>query len=328
MASFLPPFVDELPGWVDRASLATPFRVGPVNCYLLADPPVTLIDPGMLLPGSLEQLAALLADHGRQFSDVEQIVITHAHPDHFGAAAAVAARSGGHIVCGVPEMTSLLGPPDPGPLVDYLVRLGVPKPVLPTLVGTRGLAGLIGWADPRDVVGVADGATIVAGGRQLQALVTPGHAAGHLSLWDPGAGVLFSGDHLLARIIPTTSLGIEDPRDRDPRGGLVDYLAGLPRFTGLDPAVILPGHGRPFTNMDALEGRLRAHSRERAEEILRLLADGPATPFEVTLRLLWQPEGPRLLAGVAHVQGHLDLLVRAGRVASETAEVISYRLQP
>ena len=93
MASILPPFVDALPSGVSRASLATPFRVGHVNCYLLAEPPVTVIDPGTLLPGSLDQLGALLADNGLGFSDIEQIVVTHSHPDHFGAAATVAARS-------------------------------------------------------------------------------------------------------------------------------------------------------------------------------------------------------------------------------------------
>jgi glyoxylase-like metal-dependent hydrolase (beta-lactamase superfamily II) len=327
MAPFLPPFVDALPKWVARTSLPTPFRVGDVNCYLLADPPVTIIDPGTLMPGSLEQLEGLLGANGRRLSDVEQVVVTHAHPDHFGAAAAVVSRSGGRIVCGLPEVAGLIGPTDPQPLIDLLVRLGVPRSRLADLLGTVALDTLIAWAAPGQVIGVEDGATLAAGGRQLQSIVTPGHSAGHLSLWDPEERALFSGDHLLARIIPVPRLGAGISGDCDRREGLIDYLDSLPRFAGLDPAVVLPGHGRPFTGMEVLAARVDAHSHQRAEDIARILADGPATPFQVTERLLWQPEGSRLLAGIAHVQGHLNLLEVEQRVLTETAEVTRYRLR-
>lgn len=80
----LPPFVSSLPDGVSRSGLPTPFRVGHVNCYLLTDLPVTLIDPGTLEPGSLEALDTFLREQGLRFTDVEQVVITHAHPDHFG----------------------------------------------------------------------------------------------------------------------------------------------------------------------------------------------------------------------------------------------------
>jgi hypothetical protein len=43
---------------VSRASLPTPFHVGRVNCYLLVGPPVTVIDPGTLQAGSMDELAA------------------------------------------------------------------------------------------------------------------------------------------------------------------------------------------------------------------------------------------------------------------------------
>jgi glyoxylase-like metal-dependent hydrolase (beta-lactamase superfamily II) len=325
MAPFLPPFVETIPDGVKLVSLPTPFQVGHVNCYLLAESPVTIIDPGTLLPGSLELLGALLTSNGLGFSDVEQVVVTHAHPDHFGAAAAVAARSGGSVICGVPEIAGLIGPADPRPVADLLVRLGVPKATLPSLFGTAALSGLIDWVDPQGVIGIQDGASLVAGGRDLMAFVTPGHSVGHLSLWDPGARFLFSGDHLLGRIVPVPSLDVGEGGIR--RRSLVEYLESLPRFVVLDPAAVLPGHGRAFSGMDLLAARLQAHSSDRGDDIVRILADGPATPFEITRRLLWQPDGFRLLAGIAHLQGHLDLLEDAGRVVAETSGVTSYRLR-
>ena len=314
MAPVLPPLVEALPDGVIRVSLPTPFHVGRVNCYLLVDPPVTVIDPGTMQAGSIDELAAVLASSGLGFGDVEQIVVTHAHPDHFGAAAAIAARSGASIVCGLPERAGLLGPRDSQRTRELLVGLGVPAATARSLVAVTdaALERLVGWADPSVVMGVRDGDLLAAGGRQLACVVSSGHAEGHLSLWDPAARVLFSGDHLLARIIPVPSIEPGDGAGR--RHSLVEYLAGLPRFVAFDPAVVLPGHGLAFTEMAVLDARLRSHSRQRADDIAAILRERPATPFEIARRLQWQPEGARLIAGLAHVQGHLDLLQETGRV--------------
>ena len=328
MAPLLPPFVEGLPDGVSLASLPTPFRVGRVNCYLLADSPVTIVDPGTLQPGSLAEIAALLRSRGLGFSDVEQIVVTHAHPDHFGAAAVIAARSGARIVSGHSELPSLIGPTDPQSSRELLVRLGVPEPMARSLVAAGGAAvrRVVRWADPSMVRGVRDGELLAAGGRQLMCAVSAGHSEGHLSLWDPTARVLFSGDHLLARIIPVPSL--EAGEDEARRRSLVEYLAGLPRFAQLDPTMVLPGHGRPFAEVGVLAARLRSHSRQRADDIAAILRDGPATPFDIARRLQWQPEGARLVLGLANAQGHLDLLEKAGRVTSEPAGAsVRYRLR-
>ena len=175
-------------------------------------------------------------------------------------------------------------------------------------------------------MGVRDGDLLAAGGRQFVCVVSPGHAEGHLSLWDPAARVVFSGDHLLPRIIPVPSLEPGDEATR--RHSLVEYLAGLPRFVAFDPTIVLPGHGGAFTDMAVLDARLRSHSRQRADDIAAILAERPATPFEVARRLQWHPEGARLLVGLAHVQGHLDLLQEAGRVIPATdGAVARYQLR-
>ena len=328
MASVLPPLVEALPAGVRRVRLPTPFHVGHVNCYLLVDPPVTIIDPGTLHAGSIDELAVALASAGLGFGDLEQIVVTHAHADHFGAAAAIAGRSGARIVCGVDERAGLLGPRDPERSRELLIALGVPAPAARSLVAATSatLERLVGWAEPSAVVGVRDGDLLIAGGRQLVCVVSSGHAEGHLSLWDPAARVLFSGDHLLSRIIPSPSLDRGDRARR--RHPLVEYLAGLPRFVAFDPTVLLPGHGRAFTGMAVLDARLRSHARQRADAIAAILLQRSATPFEIALRLQWQPEGARLLVGLAHVQGHLDLLQEAGRVTvAAVGDVLRYELR-
>ena len=67
-------------------SLPTPFYIGPVNVYLIAEDPLTLIDTG---PKTKEATAALregLRRAGFLVSDIRRIVLTHAHEDHCGLA--------------------------------------------------------------------------------------------------------------------------------------------------------------------------------------------------------------------------------------------------
>jgi glyoxylase-like metal-dependent hydrolase (beta-lactamase superfamily II) len=328
MERVLPAFVEALPDAVARVSLPTPFRVGSVNCYVLLERPVTVLDPGTLEPGSLARLRELLRSHGLDFDDIEQIIVSHHHADHCGAAAVLAARADARIVCGLPEMEYLLKPADVHTRHELLVGLGVPDDVARSVIaGTDAAVERVVRRPPQHMVtGVRDGDVVTAGGRQLRCVVTPGHADGHLSLWDPGASVLFSGDHLLGRIIPVSSLDDRNGLGRR-RRSFVEYLASMSRFIALNPRVVLPGHGRAFTEVDLLAARLRSHSQERADQIETILRAGPATPFDIARHLQWQPEGARLLFGLAHAQGHLDLLEDGGRVILEhDGGRVSYRL--
>ena len=61
----LVPVLGCLPDAVRGFELPTPFPVGPVNCYVLLDDPVTVIDPGMLYGDTIETLTSELAEVGR-----------------------------------------------------------------------------------------------------------------------------------------------------------------------------------------------------------------------------------------------------------------------
>ena len=56
--------------------------LGPTWCYLILGQKTTLIDTGR--PGNLELFANLLKSIGKEFSDIDRIIITHSHQDHDG----------------------------------------------------------------------------------------------------------------------------------------------------------------------------------------------------------------------------------------------------
>ncbi|MGH8998197.1 MAG: MBL fold metallo-hydrolase [Acidimicrobiia bacterium] len=306
--------VDKLPDDVLHAALPTPFPVGPVNCYLLAAEPVTLVDPGMVFPDSLAALEALLASAGLRVADVEVVLVTHGHPDHYGAAGWVAERSAARVVCGAAERVKVLGRKIPG-YMPLLAGLGMPADLIerfPTL--RESTVDHIVYPTPEALTSCGDGDVLAAGGRDWTVVETPGHAAGHLSLWDPGARVLLSGDHLLPHITPNPALEADDaPGGR--RRSLIEYLDSLPRFAALDPAVVLPGHGPAFTDVDQLIANLRRHHEERSVKVAALVAEmGSPTPYDVAMRLFPTLTGFSVMLGVSEAVGHLDLLVAEGRL--------------
>ena len=83
---------------IHRLPIPTPFAVGPVNCYLIDDEPLTLVDAGPNSGTSLEALSQAVAAHGFALEDIERLVITHQHMDHLGLIGLVAARSGAEVV--------------------------------------------------------------------------------------------------------------------------------------------------------------------------------------------------------------------------------------
>lgn len=158
-----------------------------VNSYIIdGDEGVVLIDTG--LPKKQGAIVQALASIGRRIDDVAAIVLTHAHSDHTGGAAALQLESGAAVVASAVDAPVVRGdlPIPPPPIFDF--------PVLRSLVAT-----LVPAADP---VGVAH---VVAAGpvpivSDLRSIPTPGHTAGHISLLlDRNDGVLFAGDSAMAR---------------------------------------------------------------------------------------------------------------------------------
>ena len=82
---------------IHRIALPTPFLVGRVNCYLIEDEPLTLIDTGPNSGKSLDDLERALAALGRRIEELELIVVTHQHMDHLGLLEILARRSGAEV---------------------------------------------------------------------------------------------------------------------------------------------------------------------------------------------------------------------------------------
>ncbi len=207
-------------------------EVGPsINAYLVAHDRrgdgagLTLVDTGTR--GAGPRLVRSIRMLGLDPRAVDQVLLTHWHPDHVGSAARFAASGAAPAVAvGAEDLEIVRGtapPPRPGPadtttLGRILTRVVRPATPVPS---ARGLA---------------DGERVEASGAEV--LDTPGHTRGHVAFWLPDTGMLLAGDALW-------TLGRVTQGPRTLCSALSRRAETIQRLARLDPAVLAVGHGPP-----------------------------------------------------------------------------------
>jgi endoribonuclease LACTB2 len=247
------------------------------NSYALGDREILLVEPST--PYDDEQRAFLewarsLVSTGRS---IVGIFATHHHPDHVGGAEVLSRELG--VPVWAHEATA--------------ERIDVP-------VARR----------------LADGDAIVLDGpspERWEVLHTPGHAPGHLCLFEPRSRTAIVGD-----MVASVGTILIAPGD----GDMAVYLDQLRRLAALDASVALPAHGDPIDHPTATFDRYVAHRLLREEKVVAALRDlgkAPAGQDGVTAAELVPvayADTPPAVWPIAKisVDAHLEKLEREGRI--------------
>jgi glyoxylase-like metal-dependent hydrolase (beta-lactamase superfamily II) len=306
-----------IPSYLHTLSIPTPFPVGPVNVYLAEGKPLTLVDVGPRYAPARESLTEALTKRGYRVTDLERIVITHAHPDHYGLAAEVARASGAEVLTHAANLPWLDADANARRLAFYgemLVWAGVPAEVLADLAKMR--RGTDRYAEPVHPNGtLADGDVLQLGGEGWQVLHTPGHAGGLVCLYQPERRLLISSDHLIRDISSNPIVEPPDPGQTERPRRLVEYIAQLRRVAELDVALVLPGHGLPITDHHTIIGKRLAFHEARARRILEALEGSALTAHEIANALFTILDPVNRFLVISEVVGHLQRLEVEGQVA-------------
>jgi glyoxylase-like metal-dependent hydrolase (beta-lactamase superfamily II) len=311
-------------------AIPTPFQVGSVNCYLIDDDPLTLLDTGPNSGTSLDALELALAEHGRRIEDLELIVLSHQHMDHLGVASILARRSGAEIAA-LDVLAPWVATYDEGMDADdafaerVMTEHGIPEDVRLALLATshayRALGAACTVTQP-----FADGAELRFRDRALRVHHRPGHSPSDTIFHDVERRIVLGADHLIKHISsnPLISRPLEVPLDDDPPDrphALEIYLASMRATREMEEVdVVLPGHGEPVDDHVALiDYRFAMHAR-RARKIRRLLEDGPLTAYEIAGALWGTVAVSQAYLTLSEVLGHADLLVADGRVVEEQGD--------
>jgi glyoxylase-like metal-dependent hydrolase (beta-lactamase superfamily II) len=207
-------------------------RLLSVYAFLISEPRMTLIDTGLI--GSGRSVHRYVKGIGRSMDELDQIICTHAHPDHIGAVRELAADR---------EVEVLMHPAD---LAGLSVRLR-------DAVANRNRGQLIAYftRHPGEATPIEDGQLLpMLGG--LEVVHTPGHTPGSVCLYARQLKLLFTGDVLQVirgKVTFASSVFSED---------LPLARASVARMAELDVETIAFSHYPPW--------------REGANEVLRNLA--------------------------------------------------------
>jgi hydroxyacylglutathione hydrolase len=162
---------------------------------------------GVLIDGN-DDLGPLLERIERDGIEITHVLVTHPHADH---------------VAGLAEARERLGSP---PLVAH--------------------AETAAELDEEVEVTMSDGDVLEAGGLRIEALYTPGHAAGHIAYLVDGSDV-FTADVLFKGTVGGTMA--------PGASGFADLKASVMRLMELPPeTTVHPGHKEPTTIGDEWEG--------------------------------------------------------------------------
>ena len=238
-----------------------------------------LLDTGIRTEDCLLALETSLGSLGLSWSSIKEILVSHLHPDHLGAAAEIRRRSGAPVR--MPgreaELVRPLGPDREffGEAAEFLLAHGVPGSQVATM-RERAKAGAA--VSERLVVdGTIDaGERIDFQGGTLEVVPAPGHSPAQVCLHCPNQRVLFSTDAILPKVTP--NIGVQWFYQDDPLG---DYFETLSALEALEVDTVLPSHGRPFRGHREWIANTRRHHLRRCETILGAMPDVPASAHRI-----------------------------------------------
>ncbi len=244
------------------------------NSYALGGRDVVLVEPSTPYEGEQRawiEWARALASKGRV---IKALFATHHHADHVG---------------GLDELSRELGVPvwAHAWTADHLGRDKFARTL-------------------------EDGETFVLDGpfpEQWTALHTPGHAPGHLCLWNETSRTLVVGD-----MVASVGTILIAPGD----GDMAVYMQQLERLAAFDARVALPAHGNPIDEPSRLFRHYVLHRLLRENKVLHAVdAHGPlgATAEELVPDAYADTAAHIWPLALLSLRAHLDKLVGDGRVA-------------
>ena len=302
-------------------SLPTPFYIGPVNVYLIAEDPITLIDTGPKTKEATEALREGLRKARIRVSDVRRIVLTHAHEDHCGLAHSLRDEAkNAEVLVHEWETGHRVGRLEYEEHRKLLARAGVPDGEIESM--RKMYEGVRKYADSfaeGEYGPLWDESELHFETGALRIVHTPGHTPGSCSFLREADRTVIAGDCVLKRITPNPVLSPDpvDPARRFP--SLAEYLVSLARLRSFSPTLVHGGHGGPVHDFEELFHRYFRAIQERQAEVIKLVPKAGVSAWDVSRVMFPDTDDVHRFLAVSEAVAHLDLAHSEGKIAVELA---------
>ncbi|SFA72519.1 Glyoxylase, beta-lactamase superfamily II [Lentibacillus halodurans] len=299
---------------ISQLTVPTPFPVGDTHVYLLKGDTLSLIDAGVKTKEAWEALKTQLTELGYTPHDIEQIILTHHHPDHIGLIEAFPRAE----TIAAHQNVDLWLTRDEAFFAQYeqffqqfFAVCGVPEGLMPSPGELRGTLQFAGKGRLTDTLDEGD---TLPGHDDWHVIETKGHAQSHLSFLRTSDGVFIGGDHLLHHISPNPLLESPGENDKDRPKPMLQYRANLIKCQSLGIDMVYPGHGDIFSDVnDVIPVRLQKQE-QRANKVYQLLLENAQTPYELCEQIFPKQYEKQLSLTMSETIGQLDYLEDEGLV--------------
>ncbi|MEL6868554.1 MAG: MBL fold metallo-hydrolase [Pseudomonadota bacterium] len=231
---------------IEWLRMPLPFLLGHINLWLLGDEAhVTIVDSGLNTDETKQLWPQVL--RGRS---VEQVIVTHMHPDHVGCAGwlceqhdvALHMTRGEYLMCRVLVADTGKQAPEAGH--RFYQAAGFTGQALQRYQKLFGSFGRAVHHLPDAFERLQHGQKMTIGPRTWEIIATSGHCPEHASLYCRDENILIAGDQLLPTISSNVSVWPTEP-NADPLGFWLDSCQLLIDTIAPD-TLVLPSHGKPF----------------------------------------------------------------------------------
>ena len=297
----------------------SPYWPESANVYVFKDGDgISFFDVGCGSVTSVDRLFSALKKLKWDSRPVRKIILSHAHPDHMGAMEILLSRVEPEVV--ILHEIDIPYALDPEKLpLSFDIPLckerwtetgdqdqdGEKGPGFDLIAYFRSLGCAMCRVKPDRTV--AEGDTIQVGDYDFNVFHTPGHAPGHMSLYDPKKRLLLAGD-ILGEMVAWYSPS---------SWGAEGYLGSLNKVGNLDIDLILPSHGSVIVDAAKAIQETREKILERDHVITKALLSGPKTFGELN-RLLFDSPSVQFFPGTPILESHLQKLKNEGKIKGDT----------
>ena len=323
------PAITHIADDIVQVQIPLPYKLNIVNCYLLrGEGGWTLLDTGLNTAPARAQWMTAMKALSISPDDIEQIVLSHMHPDHFGMAGWWQQGAGSPMPVYLPErekpQAQVFYRRANTPLYhQWMLDCGIDQDTVDNvesaLYSTRDLT----QPHPVQQSYLREGRTLRLGARDCRSIHAPGHSDGQLIFYHEADKLMLCGDHVLMKITP--NIGSWPHTQPDPLGR---YLTSLHELKTLDVRLALPGHKWLITDWRGRIEELIAHHHLRLEHTLEAIEGGAHSVFDIAARLF---PLDRLTAhewrfAMAETLAHLNCLRERDQVTCARAGVMRWTL--
>lgn len=289
-----------------------------VNCYLYRGPSGwTLVDTGFHDELATDAWPRVFGELGIRPQDIDRILITHYHPDHFGGTGWLQQLTGAPAYMHAPELEQVklfwgeVMELQVGALVELFAAHGMPLEMARE-IGQHHKEQWRRVQPMPELEPLPTGSRFRIGAAEHEVLWMPGHSDGLAVFWDAASGILLANDMILAKITPNVSVW---PRSRP--NPLQDYLDSLTRVEALGARLALTGHRSLIADVSARAREIRDHHAERLDLMEgHCQSIGGATAWQVCERV-FRPETltiHQVRFAMAETLAHLVYMEKQGRL--------------